>query len=552
MRRTLARVLLVTLLASCTGIAGEGPVGGSVIVGEAADADALLPPLYASVSGRVASELLFDPLAELGGSLNVVGDSAFVPRLARHWVWSADSLTIRFSIDPDARWHDGHPVRANDVTFAFRTIREPSNASPVVSNLGSIDSVVAGDSLTVAVHFSKRYAEQFFHATRIVPIPEHLLGAIPPGEALRTSPQALHPVGSGRFRFVAWEPKVRLELAAVEDHYRGRPKLDRVLFVVSVDPAAGLAQVWSGEADVWEPLLPGQVADAAARSHIRVVSGPGYDYGFLAFNLRDGRDRARPHPLFADRTLRRALTMAVDRDAVRRAALDSLGLAGIGPFVRDQATADTTIEQIPFDRAAAEATLDSLGWSARGSDGVRRRGRDRLSFTITVPTSSTPRMRSATVLQEQFRQVGVEVTIRALEFGAMLAEVDARRFDAVLWTWRTSPSPSSLRSTWASTAVPDGGRQNFGSYENPAFDRAVLEGLDATDLATRRASLRRAYQQIVDDAPAIWLFEVRNLAAVHRRFDIPSWRSDAWWLTLGEWTVDPAQRLPRDARPTTP
>ncbi len=552
MRRSLLTALLFALLASCSGIASDGPVGGSVIVGEAADADALLPPLFGSISGRIASELLFDPLAELSGSLNVVGDSAFAPRLARRWEWSRDSLTIRFSIDPSARWHDGHPVRATDVTFAFHTIRDSLNASPVVSNLGSIDSVIAEDSLTAAVHFSRRYAEQFFHASRIVPIPEHLLGGIAPGQALRTSPQALHPIGSGQFRFVSWEPKVRLEFAAVEDHYRGRPKLDRVLFVVSGDPAAGLAQIWSGEADVWEPLLPGQVADAATRSHVRVIAGPGYDYGFLAFNLRDARDRTRPHPLFGDRTLRRALTMAIDRDAVRRAALDSLGLAGLGPFVREQATADTTIEQIPFDRAAAEATLDSVGWSQRGSDGVRRRGRERLSFTITVPTSSVPRMRSATVLQEQFRQVGVEVTVRSLEFGAMLAEVDGRRFDSVLWTWRTSPSPSSLRSTWASTAVPDGGRQNFGSYENASFDRAVLDGLDATDLATRRASLRRAYQQIVDDAPAIWLFEVRSLAAVHRRFDIPNWRSDAWWLTLGEWTVDPAQRLPRDARPTTP
>ena len=57
---------------------------------------------------------------------------------------------------------------------------------------------------------------------------------------------------------------------------------------------------------------------------------------------------------------------------------------------------------------------------------------------------------------------------------------------------------------------------------------------------------------IVDDAPAVWLYEVRNYAGVHDRLVIPSWRTDAWWLTLGDWSVDPAKRMPRDAAPAAP
>jgi peptide/nickel transport system substrate-binding protein len=64
--------------------------------------------------------------------------------------------------------------------------------------------------------------------------------------------------------------------------------------------------------------------------------------------------------------------------------------------------------------------------------------------------------------------------------------------------------------------------------------------------------MRVAYQTIVDDAAAIWLYEVRNAAAVHRRLNVPRWRSEAWWMTLPDWTVDPAQRLQRDARPAAP
>lgn len=553
MRRHPALAALLALLIACGpgDIRRAAPEGGSAVIGETADARDFLPPFHSEIAGRIVSELVFDPLAELGPSLNVVGDSAFAPRLAERWSWSPDSLAITFHLDPDARWHDGQPVRANDVVFAYRTIKTRENASPRAADLASVDSVVAVDSLTAVVHYARRYAEQFYHATRIVPMPAHRLDSIAPGPALRTHAEALAPVGSGRYRFVRWERKVAIELAAVPEHYRGRAKLDRLLFTIT-DATPGLAQVAAGEIDVWEPLTPSEITSTESNPHVRLVSGPGFVYSFLGFNLRDPRDRARPHPLFGDRALRRALTMAVDRDAVRRAAMDTLANSGLGPFVRAQMTADTTIEQIPFDRAAAEAALDSLGWTGRDTDGTRMRGRQRLAFTILYPTVSIPRTRMSVALQEQLRQVGVAVEVRGVEATSMMPDVEAGRFDAIAWAWQTSPSPTSLRGSWMSRSVPGAGATNFLSYENPAFDRAVTEGIGALDLATRKASIRRAYQQVVDDAPAIWIFEAHNLAAVHRRYDLPPWRSDAWWLTLGDWSVAPDKRLPRDARPAAP
>lgn len=550
MRRPLAPIVFLFLLAACGDIATDGPAGGTVIIGASADADALLPPLAGSVQGRAVSELLFDRLAEMGPALNVTGDRGFAPRLARSWRWSLDSLTITFALDADARWHDGHPVRAADVAFGFHVIRDSANGSSLVADIGNIDSVTTPDSLSAIVHFARRAAEQFYAATLITPLPTHVLGDLPPG-ALRTSEAARAPVGSGRFRFVEWQPKSRLELAAVEDHYRGRPRLDRVVFSVTPEPATGLARVWAGESDVWEPLTPIDVTEAAKYEQVRVFSGPGFDYGFLAFNFRDRRNPSRPHPLFAEREMRRAITMAVDRDALRQAIFGALAMRSYGPFTRPQNTSDTTITQIPFDRAAAAKTLDSLGWRAVGTDGIRRRGAQRLSFAINIPTSSAVRNRAAVLLQEQLRQVGIGATIEAMEFGTFFTRMQSGDFDATISGWRTSPSPGGIRGAWGSAAISRGARQNAGMYENPVFDAAVEQGLGALDVATRRAHMRRAYQTIVDDAAAIWLYEVRNAAAVHRRFNVPLWRSEAWWLTLADWSVDPEQRLPRDTRPTS-
>lgn len=549
-RLRLASLLLPLFTAACDRGADTGPVGGTIIVGSAADADALIPSLAASVQGRVVSENLFDRLVEMGAGLNVNGDSGFDARLARDWSWSPDSLTITFRLDPRARWHDGRPVRAADVLAGYRVIRDPANASNVASHFGDVDSLSAPDSTSVRVHYARRGAEQFYAASQVIPLPAHLVDTIPSG-TLRRSAFFSAPVGSGRFRFVSWDPRVRLELAAVDDHYRGRPRADRLVFTITTEPVTGLARVWAGDTDVWEPLTPNDLGEAARHEHVRVHTGPGFDYGFLQFNFRDRADTSRGHPIFAEREMRRALTMAVDREQLLKAVFDSLALTSYGPFTRPQNTADTTVAQIPFDRAAALAKLDSMGWRA-GPDGIRRRGNRRLSFGVHVPTSSAVRNRLAVLLQEQLRVAGIELRVEAMEFGAMRDEVLSGRFDAILGGLRTTPSPSGIRGSWGSPAIARGSRLNYGRYSNPEADAAIEAGLDAVRNEDRRTQMRRAYEIINADAPAIWLYEVRNAAAVHRRLNVPVWRSEAWWLTLGDWSVDPAQRLPRDARPATP
>lgn len=546
-RRSLLALPLVLGAACADRAAGDG--GGTIIIGAAADADALVPGLVRGVQGRVVMELLFDRIADIGPGLNTVADTGFLPRLARSWSWSPDSLSLTVRFDPDAQWHDGTPVTSADYAFALSVVRDPALGSSIAADVQDIDSIATPDARTALVHFRRRDAEQFYAASLLVPLPKHLYDSIPVAQ-LRTHPLMRTPVGSGRFRFVAWEPEVRLELAAVDGHYRGRPAIDRVIFAKSPDPASGLARIWAAETDVWEPLSPDMLPEAARHAHVRVVTGPGFDYGFLAFNFRapDGRGA---HPLFGDRQLRRALTMAVDREALVRTIFDTLGFAGRGPFVRAQRTADTTVAQIPFDRAAAAAMLDSLGWRV-GANGVRQRRGTSLRFSILLPTSSAVRVRAAALLQEQLKSVGVDVRVETLEFQSFIARYEARRFDAVIGGWRTTPSPRGIRATWGSPAIAGASRQNAGSYSNPEFDAAVETALGSLEPSERRAHLRRAYEIINADAAAIWLFETRNAAAVHQRIVLPPWRSDSWWMTLGDWRIDPAQRLPRDAAPVTP
>lgn len=522
--------------------------GGTVVIATPADADALFPPVVTGVTGRQVTDLVFDRLAEIGEGLNTVGDAGFRARLARRWTWAPDSLSIAFHLDPGARWHDGEPVRAADVRFTHRVYTDPAVASPSAESLRNIDSVTVGDSLTAVVWFRRRAPEQFYDATAHMRIlPAHQLRRIATG-ALAHSEFSRRPVGSGRFRLVRWIPGDRIELVADVANYRGRARLDRVIWTVAADPAAAAVRLFTREADVFEGVRPEHLPELAQRPALTTASYPGLQYGYLQFNLVGGGGAAaRPHPLFGDRALRRALTMALDRRAMVRNVFDTLGTVALGPFTRAQATADTAVRQLPFDPAAAARALDSLGWRDTDADGVRERGRQRLAFRVLVPTSSVPRLRMAQLAQAQWRRVGVRADVEALEFTTFADRFGRRRFDTAIGVWFLDPSPASVRDLWGSVAARAPGGLNYGGYASAAFDTAVDSALAAPTAAAARPHFRRAYQTIIDDAPAVWLFEPRPVLGLHGRLRIVSVRPDAWWAGLADWWVPPAQWTARDS-----
>ncbi len=543
----LTPALSLLLVLACD--AADGIGGGTVIIATPADAETLIPALRTTVTGRMVTELLFDPLVELGPTLNPFGDAGFEPRLATRWAWDADSLALTMTLDPAARWHDGRPVVAADVVAGFRVIRDPANGSAIRSEIGDLDSVTTRDPRTVVLHFTARTAEPFVTAAAVVPLPAHLVDTIAAG-ALATSAFAQRPVGSGRYRLVTREPKARTEFAAVPDHYRGRPGPDRLALVVAPDPATGVMRLWAEEADVWENLPLAEVAAAPSHPQVRLLQAAGWDYAFVAFNYRDPSDTTRAHPLLAERAMRRALSHGVDREGLVRALFDTLARPLLGPFVRAQFTADTTLTPPAFDPATANRLLDSLGWSARDREGIRQRGGRPLRLRALVPAPSANRVRASVLVQAQLRRVGVDLVIEQVEGQAFGAARDAGRFDLVFHGVGTTPSVRGLRSTWASRTPTGDGRLNAGNFRDAVVDASLEAGLTARDPARIRTEIGTAYRRVIEEAAAIWLYEPVQVVGVHRRFRLPAWRSDAWWRTLGEWRLDPAApRLARDAHP---
>lgn len=549
-RFTLPLILSVSACADRPG--DDGEAGGTLVIAlPGTGISPPFPPHSVDNMSRMIVDQLYDRLAEIGPDLNTVGDRGYAPRLAQRWEWARDSMSIVFHLDPRARWHDGRPVRASDVRFAVDLLKDPQTGTQYTSFLTNVDSVSVRDSLTMVAWFRARSPLQFYQFVfNVYPLPQHLLEDIPRSQ-LSTSAAAQRPVGSGPFRLARFEPGVRLELLADTMHYRGRPNLDRVLLTFAGDPNSALTQLLSGQVDFVEVVAPDAVPRLDSAENVRAVAYPTMGYGFMTMNTRDPRRASAPHPIFGDRTVRRAISMAVDREAMLRNVFGQLGTLGHGPYPK--ALADTSVKPLPFDRERAAALLDSAGWR-RGADGIRMKNGRPLAFSITVPTTSPSRMRYAVLIQEQLKNVGGRVEIDALEFNASQERLNTGRFDATLAIVGQDPPRTGVEQFWGSSSTPPAGA-NYGRYSNPLVD-ALIDSIGITaDPARADDQWRRMSRTIIEDAPAIWLFEYAPVAGVHNRIRIEGMRGYAWWAELPDWWIPADERIDRDRiglRPAQP
>src|SRR5262249_11142811 len=242
-------------------------------------------------------EQLFLKLADVGMSENTLGDEDFQPLLAQKWEWDGP-LTLVFHLDPRARSQDGAPVTPSDAAFTFTPYTDSRVASPFRPKLRRVASVPQRDSLTAVFRFKERYPEMFYDAVYHMRIlPAHLLRPVP-RDQWRTAPFGRKPIGSGPYRFVAWQPAPSIELAADTTFFLGRPGVRRLIWRFTPNLQVAVQQVIADQADIREQLVtPENVERARASQQLSVYTYRGNVYTYLTFNQRSADDSTKPHPL---------------------------------------------------------------------------------------------------------------------------------------------------------------------------------------------------------------------------------------------------------------
>lgn len=533
MKRQLGLWLAIGLVAACAGPApapvaerGEPARGGTVVIGGLGDVLSWNPYLAEDQTTVEILSLVYPSLAVEQADYRDHPPS-FVPHLAERWEFSPDRLELTFHLDPRARWSDGIPVTADDVVFAWRAQTAPAIGWLAADAKASISEVEAIDPHTVRFRFSRVYPYQLLDANEGPIIPAHAWGEIP-FESWRDVDWSERVVSSGPFEKGVHKPQQELVLERAESYWKpNRPYLDRVVWRPAAARTGLLAQLLSGGVDLVNGIDPADAARIDRDPGLRLVSYPDRGYSQIRWNLR--------RSLFEDRNVRRALTLAIDRQAIIDVVYLGYARPSIGPVLSTMWAFNDGLEPLPFDPSRARALLAEAGWVDSDGDGTLDRNGEPFSFELLTNSENDLRQDICQLVQDNLARVGVRATPRFLEWGAMLTLESTGDFDALVSSW-IEPTLIDLAPLWH-TAPEESPTLNSIGYSNPRVDELLAEAADATDFEELDPLYDRIQELIVADQPYTFLAETDRVVGINVRVQGAVFNAASPYFNLEDWYV---------------
>lgn len=531
--RVIAGAILILFSTACRQQEGTPPLqqqaggrhGGQVVVGIAGDVTTFndYQSLGDATEARVIG-MLFPTLMIEQPDFHEHPPS-FSPALATSWEFSDDNRVLTFKLRSDARWSDGVPVTAEDVRFSFQAQKDPNVAWINAEAKDLIEEVEVLDPHTVRFHFSRSYPYQLMDANDGHIVPAHRWGAVP-FDRWHTTDFSKHMVTSGPFTLASHTRQQTIILER-DPRYWGhpRPLLDRVVFRIVPDAAAMVSQLLAGRIHVVEMIPPRDADRVRQHQDLRLVEVPSRLWGFLGWN-----NRRAP---FDDPRVRRALTMAINRQALVESVYHGYARLANGPVLSSMWAYNEDLPVLPFDTRRARELLAEAGWRDTTGDGWVDRNGQPLVIDLLYPATNIIRQEMAVLIQSDLARVGVRVRPVAMEFSTMLARQDAGDFDAVMAAWEEA-TKVDLTAVW-STPGDDSGFFNFVGYSNPEVDHLIAAARLESDPKRAKLILDRVQELIVADQPVTFLYEVTQLVGIHRRILGTDINAASVFFNIEEW-----------------
>lgn len=529
-----------------------GGARDTLVIASGSDFDTTLSVVYQSVHD---SNLI---TGVYGQVYNATFDCkiTYEPELYESWSVDPTGTILTIKIRPGLVWADGTPFTTRDVKFTYDLVADPAVASP---RMPYVQEMVEGkrplivDDLTAEFHFTRplQLSLMLGH-TGLAPVPEHLLRDADRA-SLRGHPLGRTPVALGPWKVAKWEAGSSVVLEP-NDRFGGpaamRPRLSRVVYRIIPEYSSRLLALKAGEVDWMEGILVAD-ADRLATEHPELtLHRRGWrNMDYIAWNSIDpsakaAEGAARPaHPLFGDRAVRKALSLAVNVDkmiadmftASNGEVYGRRSVSTITPGLCEVHNNDIT--PLPFDPAAARAALEAAGWKDTDADGLLDRGGQPFRFKLLLNAGNQRRATAALIAQENLKAVGVDMQIEQVETNTFFERLRKKDFDAALSGW-SSALFVDMTAIWASGEDHE---YNFVSYNNPEADRLMAEALASPDEARSNELHKQVQALIYEDQPYTFLYWFQDIVAVHQRFkdeqvNMLSAQQDLyrWWVPAAE------------------
>ncbi len=429
-----------------------------------------------NVSGR-----MFDLI--YSGLIKVTPNFDYAPDVATKWE-TPDDKTIVFHLNPNAKFHNGLPVKASDVRWTYESMMVPSFTTSKRSGYATVDHIETPDEQTVIFKLKEANAGIFDNLS---------LGIVPKGAD--TNVYRTKPIGCGPYKVVEYRPDERLELEAFDQWHGGAPKIKHVTVRIIPDATTRILEMRRGTVNFEVNAIPFEnVAEFEKSPDFTVVKSPGSVYQYLAFNMHD--------PALAKPLVRQAIAYAIDRDRIIRDIQRGYAQPTESMLAEGHWARASNLPTHPYDPVKAKQLLAQAGYP------------NGLSLVFKTSTDAEANSR-AQVMQAMMKQAGFNVTIQSNEMSTFFADIGKGNFQMYSLTRNGISDPDFYYVIFYSKNEPPNG-QNRGYYANPRIDQLLIDGHSTFDRAKRKPIYEEVQKIVATDLPYLSLYMQSNVAIMRK------------------------------------
>lgn len=463
---------------------GDTPTPGGILITQGHQEVASLHPDDAGPGVHyVTVRQMNEPLVDLDL------DYSFVPVLAESYEAAADGLSYTYVLREGVMWHDGEAFTAADVKYNVDWYKDPANAAVNGTDYANVGEVVVEDDYNITINMTGIDAAFLTNNTAMMIVPEHVQ-SVTGKEGYST--QA---TGTGPFKLNTWKAAEQTLLDKNPDYWGGEPNLDGFRMDIIPEGSVRAVRLENGEADT--SYWPMQAED-----NLRFMNEMADEYttfrapGLAVNHFPLNNER----PALADKVVRQAMLWATDRDSLindLEKGLSQKAHNNYSPAIVFYYNDDVT--KYEFNPDKARELLDGAGY-VPGSDGIREKDGVKLSFVCTVITGDQRRRPEAEVVQQNLKDVGIDMQIQEAPVATILEQLPAGQMDASLFNWTYGAADPDGR-----TSLRSDGARNFSHFKNAQVDELLDAGVATVVPEERQAAYKEIQAIVAEEVPFLYI-----------------------------------------------
>lgn len=396
------------------------------------------------------------------------------------------------------RFHHGKPVTARDVAFSIERGMESGS-----SRLNRIIQMEAINENILRLRLDSPLSNVSDFLSDIPVYPRDIFSR---QDEHWQKTLLRKPVGSGPFKFSRWLTN-GIELIANDDYFEGRPKLDKIIYLYEKDEGKRLSHLLKGTADLLTQVSPEatRFIEKDTRFYVNRMITPYYVALFL--NNRS--------PLFNDKTVRRAVNLAINREYLIGKGVSGAGVPAYGPFLKEMLPEDYIGPTAGYDPKTAAQLLMEAGWVDRDGDRIIDKKGEGFRLRLYYPADIAEFKKLTDLIAQQLFEIGIKVEAIPVTFIELMGRYfPSGEYDAIL----TDIGAFLQDSTWQSKSVHGSNSYNFSDYSNKDVDALLDQARETTDSHEKKRINSVIDKIIHEDAPAVFLYNPVSYSVVNRRF----------------------------------